>query len=194
MWVAVTSPGTDVDAAERGMGALGLTFGNMAEQEKKVENYRRIIQSCDPVGEFVNEQVATVNFLYCHEDEAQGVATGQRFAQTFGYMAAQLVSAREAFPSRSYASFGLLPQVRRQSTAPGEQPGVPPGLCIGDPKRIIGALKSWESTGTTGVNFLLNVIETIPQDEVLASLRLFGEEVMPHFKEAPDANIRNARA
>ena len=97
----------------------------MAEQEKKVENYRRIIQSCDPVGEFVNEQVATVNFLYCHEDEAQGVATGQRFAQTFGYMAAQLVSAREAFPSRSYASFGLLPQVRRQSTAPGEQPGVP---------------------------------------------------------------------
>ncbi len=194
MWVAVTSPGTDVDAAERGMGALGLTFGNMAEQEKKVANYHRIIQSCDPVGEFVNEQVATVNFLYCHEDQAQGIATGQRLAQTFGYMAAQLVSAREAYPSRSYASFGLLPQARRQATAPGEQPGVPEGLCIGDPERIIRALKGWESTGTMGVNFLLNVIETIPQKEVLASLRLFGEEVMPHFKEAPDANIRNARA
>ena len=192
MWVAVTSPGTDVDAAERGMGALGLTFGNLAEQERRVENYHRIIQQCDPVGSFVNEQVATVNFLYCHQDEEQGINTGQRLATTFGYMAAQLVSAREAYPSRSYASFGLLPQVRRQATTPGEQPGVPEGLCIGDPERIIRAIKGWESTGTMGVNFLLNVIETIPQEEVLASLRLFGEEVMPHFKEAPNADLRHA--
>ena len=50
--------------------------------------------------------------------------------------------------------------------------------------RVIRALKAWESTGTTGVNFLLNVLETIPQEEVLASLRIFGKEVMPHFKEA----------
>src|SRR5438067_7028876 len=70
MWVAVTSPGTEIDAADRGMGSLGLTFGGFAEQEGKVKEYRRRIKSCDPVGEFVNEQVSTVNFLYCHEDDA----------------------------------------------------------------------------------------------------------------------------
>ncbi|MEJ2131754.1 MAG: hypothetical protein P8Y95_09090, partial [Gammaproteobacteria bacterium] len=173
-------------------GALGLTFGNLQEQEKKVENYRRIIQSCDPVGSFVNEQVATVNFLYCHQDEEQGINTGQRLATTFGYMAAQLVSAREAYPSRSYASFGLLPQARRQATSPGERPGVPEGLCIGNPDRIIRALKGWESTGTTAVNFLLNALETVPQEEVLASLQLFADEVMPHFKEDTHADLRHA--
>ena len=78
MWVAVTTPGTELDAADRGLGSLGLTFGGVAEQEKKIAEYRRRIQSCDPVGDFVNEQVNTVNFLYCHEDAETGVKTGQR--------------------------------------------------------------------------------------------------------------------
>jgi len=33
LWVAVTSPGTELDAADRGLGSLGLTFGMFAEQE-----------------------------------------------------------------------------------------------------------------------------------------------------------------
>ncbi len=80
LWVAVTSPGTELDAADRGLGSLGLTFGGFAEQEKKIAEYRRRIQLCEPVGEFVNDQVSTVNFLYCHEDDATGRATGRRMA------------------------------------------------------------------------------------------------------------------
>ena len=38
--------------------------------------------------------------------------------------------------------------------------------------------------GLTGINFLLNALETIPQEEVLASLRLFAKEVMPQFNGA----------
>jgi hypothetical protein len=32
------------------------------------------------------------------------------------------------------------------------------------------------------VNFLLNALEVIPQEKVLASLRLFAREVMPRFR------------
>ena len=71
MWVAVTSPGTEIDAAEHGIGALGLTFNDFAEQERRVKVYRKIIANCEPAGA-VNDQVATVNFLYCHEDNAVG--------------------------------------------------------------------------------------------------------------------------
>src|SRR5690242_2043671 len=127
MWVAVTSPGTEIDAAERGMGSLGLTFNDFAEQERRVKAYRKVLANCEPAGA-VNDQVATVNFLYCHEDNAIGQKTGLRLSGTFGYAAAQLVSAREVYPSPSYGSFGLLPQVRRQSAVPGEMPGPPPGL------------------------------------------------------------------
>src|SRR5258705_11783047 len=118
MWVAVTSPGTELDAADRGLGSLGLTFGQFAEQEKRIAEYRRRIQLCEPVGGFVNDQLSTVNFLYCHEDDAVALQTGKKMADTFNYLASQLISVREAFPSRSYQSLGLLPQLRRQATGP----------------------------------------------------------------------------
>ena len=43
-------------------------------------------------------------------------------------------------------------------------------------------LKKWEATGVDRVNFLLNALEAIPQEQVLDSLRLFAKEVMPHFE------------
>src|SRR5207245_580993 len=189
MWVAVTSPGTEIDAAERGLGSLGLTFGGIAEQEIKIAEYRRRIRSCEPVGEFVNEQVNTVNFLYCHEDGETGVKTGQRLAGTFNYLASQLLAAREAYPTRSYPTLGLLPQLRRESTSPGEGGRVPEGLCIGDPARILDVVKKWEAAGVDRINFLLNAIETVPQQEVLASLRLFAREVMSKFERVPAAAV-----
>src|SRR3984893_1366059 len=59
MWVAVTSPGTEIDAAERGLGSLVLSFAGFVEQEKKIKEYRKIIRNCTPVGEVVNEAVST---------------------------------------------------------------------------------------------------------------------------------------
>lgn len=181
LWVAVTSPGTELDAADRGLGSLGLTFGGIAEQETKIAEYRRRIRVCDPVGDFVNEQVNTVNFLYCHEDAATGIKTGQRLAGTFNYLAAQLLAAREAYPTRSYPSLGLLPQLRQEAAGPGDGARVPEGLCIGDPQRVIEVVKRWESVGVDRINFLLNAMETVPQEQVLESLRLFASEVMPAF-------------
>ena len=191
MWVAVTSPGTEIDAAERGLGCLGLTFGGFGEQERKVEEYRRRIRGCEPAGAFVNEQVNTVNFLFCHEDDAYGVRTGQRLSGTFNYHAEQLLAARQAYPTRSYPNLGLLPALRRQAQTDGGD-GVPEGLAIGDPERIIRAVKGWESTGIDRINFMLNAVETVPQEEVLASMRLFAKEVMPKFAEKATAAAASA--
>jgi alkanesulfonate monooxygenase SsuD/methylene tetrahydromethanopterin reductase-like flavin-dependent oxidoreductase (luciferase family) len=186
LWVAVTTPGTEIDAADRGMGSLGLTFGGFAEQEEKVKTYRQRIQQCTPVGEFVNDQVSTVNFLYCHEDDEEGVRIGRQLGTTFNYLASQLVSVREAYPSKSYKSLGLLPQLRRQATGPDTRGAAGEGLGIGNPERILKAMQNWEATGADCVNFILNCMEEIPQQKVLDSLRLFAKEVMPHFrKDAP---------
>ena len=122
-----------------------------------------------------------------------GVATGNRLAGWFRYLAAQLVSARENYPGKGYASFGLLPQLRRAPLVEhGEDVELPPNLCIGDPHRITRMLKQWEETGVDVVNFLLNAQETVDQAQVLESLRLFGREVMPHFAEAADRKPRFA--
>ena len=58
---------------------------------------------------------------------------------------------------------------------------MPDGIAIGDPDRIVKAIKVWESIGVDDINFLVNTAEVIPQKDVLASMRLFAAEVMPHF-------------
>jgi len=101
-------------------------------------------------------------------------------AGTFNYLAEQLLAARQAYPTRSYPNLGLLPALRREaSNSPEGQ--IPEGLAIGNPDRITEVIKNWESVGVDRINFLLNAVETIPQEEVLASMRLFAKEVMPKF-------------
>ena len=57
------------------------------------------------------------------------------------------------------------------------------GARHGGPERVLRALKKWEAIRVDRVNFLLNTNETIPQADVLASLRLFAREVMPAFSD-----------
>lgn len=117
--------------------------------------------------------------------------TGRRLSGTFQYMAAQLLAAREAYPAASYPSLGLLPSLRQEASGPGDPSGAPEGLCIGNPQRISDQIRKWESVGVDRINFLLNCLETVPQEQVLASMRLFADEVMPQFD--PDCPAAQAK-
>ena len=61
---------------------------------------------------------------------------------------------------------------------------MPEGVGVGDPEHLVRTIKTWESVGVTGINFLLNAMELVPQELVLESLRLFAREVMPQFRSA----------
>jgi len=184
LWVTVTSPGTELDAADRGIGCLGVAAAGLAEQERRTREYFRRIEQCEPVSSVVNAQVATLNFLYCHEDDATAVGVGLPMLGLFALTNAHLLSAREAFPTRAYQSLGnLAPSGSVDRSAPGDQRGIPEGMAIGDPQRCTEAIKRWEGVGVTGINFIINAIDAIPQAAVLDSLRLFAREVMPHFRK-----------
>ena len=186
MWVTVTTPGTELDAADRGIGCLGVAAASFQEQERRTAEYRKRIQQCDPVSSVVNDQVATLNFLYCHEDDKVATSVGGQMFANFGILNSHLMWTREVFPTRAYQSLGNLSPGGGGGGAragggehPGEQRPVPDGICIGDPDRILQAVKVWDSMGIDGINFLLNAAEMVPQEQVLASMRLFAKEVMP---------------
>lgn len=181
LWVAVTSPGTELDAAERGLGHLGLTLGGLGRQEERIADYRRRIQSCEPVGAFVNEAVNAVNFLYCHEDDARAKKRGERIAGAFSAAAAKFMDVKEYYASPHYSTPGLLASIRRDVDEPGAAGRVPEGLVFGSPGRVIETLRRWEAIGVDRVVFLTNALNAVDHGEVLASLRLFGAEVMPAF-------------
>ena len=190
LWVTVTSPGTELDAADRGIGCLGVAAASYAEQERRTREYHRRIQLCDPVSSVVNDQATTLNFLFCHEDPKHAATQGMAMVGTFGLANSHLLWTREAYPTRAYQSLANLAPSggSKGSSNPSDPFGIPEGICVGDPDRLVDAIKHWESIGIDGINFMLNGLELIPQDEVLDSMRLFAREVMPHFREtAPDA-------
>jgi hypothetical protein len=153
-----------------------------AEQERRTREYHRRVKQCDPVGGAINDRVATLNFLYCHEDRKLAAQRGFLFLGTFGMLNAHLLFTREAYPTSAYQSLAnLAPAPARGGGGPGDAPTLPEGMCLGDPGQIIAAVKRWEAIGVDEINFLLNAAELLPQEQVLESLRLFAREVMPVF-------------
>jgi alkanesulfonate monooxygenase SsuD/methylene tetrahydromethanopterin reductase-like flavin-dependent oxidoreductase (luciferase family) len=187
MWVTVTTPGTELDAADRGIGCLGVAAASYQEQERRTLEYRKRIELCNPVSSVVNNQVTTLNYLHCREDDAVATAVGSQLLQLFVLLNGHLLWTREVYPTAAYQSLANLAPAggSRASENPEERRPVPDGIAIGDPDRIIRAIKVWEEVGVDGVNFIVNTAEVIPHEDVLASMRLFAAEVMPAFRSGP---------
>ena len=124
------------------------------------------------------------NWLYCHEDHDTAVDRGNGLVNRFGSAAAQTLDTRQAFPTASYLEAGLLNKLRADPLAAWNDKAVPDGLCIGDPQHVTASLKRWEALGVDRVLFLVQFSEMLPQEEVLKSLRLFAERVMPEFDQS----------
>jgi alkanesulfonate monooxygenase SsuD/methylene tetrahydromethanopterin reductase-like flavin-dependent oxidoreductase (luciferase family) len=185
MWVTVTSPGTELDAADRGLGCLGVAAVSYDEQEHRTAEYHRRVRSCEPVGGVVNDRVHTMNYLYCHEDYREAARIGLPMVGEFTALNAHLYWTREAYPTPAYHALGNVGASLKQAAGsddPSAKKGLPEGLGIGDPDHLRRVVERWESIGVDGINFVLNTCEMIPHEQVLESLRLFAREVMPHFQ------------
>ena len=196
LWVAVSSPETAIQAAERGIGCLGVSIGTPKEYRQRVKDYRRVVRNCEPVGEFVNEQVNGVTFLHVAETDEEAREWGTRLAYTFSYYAAHLLGVGSVYPTPAYKTPGLLLSIRREAQERGLGGGaaIREGMAIGSPQTVIKNLKMWQEIGVDRMVFIINTGEQIPQKRVLRSLRLFAEHVMPAFEQETRAPKTKARA
>lgn len=179
MWVAVSSPETAVQAAERGIGMLGVTLGTPADYKRLVSDYRRIIKHCDPVGKFVNNQVNAASWMYCGEDENEARAVGGGAAFHFFRAAAHLVGLGGIYPSHAYTAHANATALLSQAEIQSLREGFP----VGTPEQIIENLRYWEEVGVERVVCMINFDQQIPHKKVLASLERFAKFVMPEFAE-----------
>jgi alkanesulfonate monooxygenase SsuD/methylene tetrahydromethanopterin reductase-like flavin-dependent oxidoreductase (luciferase family) len=179
MWVAVSSPETAVQAAERGIGMLGVTLGTPADYRRLVADYRRIIKHCDPVGKFVNNQVNAASWLYCGEDPQEARAVGGMAAFSFFQTAAHLVGLGGIYPSHAYTAQANATALLSQAEILSLREGFP----VGSPEEIIQNMRYWEEVGVERVVMLINFDQAIPHKKVLASLERFAKYVMPEFTE-----------
>jgi len=190
MWVAVSSPETAVQAAERGIGMLGVTLGTPADYKRLVSDYRRIIKHCDPVGKFVNNQVNAASWMYCGEDENEARAVGGGAAFNFFRTAAHLVGLGGIYPSQAYTAHANATALLSQAEIQSLREGFP----VGTPDQIIENLRYWEEVGVERVVCMINFDQQIPHPKVLASLERFAKYVMPEFAEGKQTSKRGEKS
>ena len=202
MWVAVSSPETAIQAAERGMGMLGVSGAAPEEQKRRIDTYRELIKTCEPIGESINERVGTLNWLYCSEDPKDAETNGQQLVQGFNQLNAHFVAIRQVYPTGVYRVAGggrgrgtarpgaSAERAKAASSGQGASVTVSASqvgsfrrddLAIGTPDQIIKNMKRWEEMGVDLVTCLISVGTLVHQEKILKSLKLFAEEVIPAF-------------
>ncbi|CCH34992.1 LLM class flavin-dependent oxidoreductase [Actinosynnema sp. NPDC047251] len=78
LWQAAATPSSFEEAGKRGVGVLGTTIWESAERVRRmVRLYREAAAACtEPVGAFVNNQIAFFTFVHCAATDEQAVKNG----------------------------------------------------------------------------------------------------------------------
>src|SRR5438876_361875 len=183
LWVACSSPPTFIEAGELGLGSLCFTFGTPAEIAEHVRNYKAAIKRCkQPVGEYINDNIAVTTNMFCLEDGDQARHL---------YSKARVEAFTEFF-------FGWLDSIPRPKGFPPTGPiKVPPstpedlkaglamgGRQIGSPEEIVRVIQMYEALGVDQLIYAPLTL-TLDQKYVLESIETFGKHVLPKFDTDP---------
>ena len=131
MWVACSQPDSFRSAGEMGLGVLCFNLGGYAQMEERVGAYREALKNANPVGQFVNDQVAALCMIHVAEDDEEA----RRVAAPEGGMVRQ--QGRGTLPALAGTAGAQLLPVRRVSGAGGtgqqdrRRPYRVRGLCHG---------------------------------------------------------------
>jgi alkanesulfonate monooxygenase SsuD/methylene tetrahydromethanopterin reductase-like flavin-dependent oxidoreductase (luciferase family) len=182
LWLACGSPATFEKAGRLGMGALCFTMGDPEDLAPLIETYRTAISTCDnPVGQYINENVACVSMLLCLDDRDRAVAT----FRTIG------ASHYQSLVVRWLDSIPLPIEIDRaefsvpEPTTEALMADVVAGRrSIGAPEDVARSVERWQGAGADQLIFgVLN--NTLPLEIAQESLEVFGRDVLPMFDRDP---------
>ncbi|MPZ24774.1 MAG: LLM class flavin-dependent oxidoreductase [Dehalococcoidia bacterium] len=194
LWVACSMRETVFLAARLGIGALGFDFVDTAESKARVDEYWRIIRDeCEPIGEFVNPQLAQVSPFMCHPDDEVAVERGLDGSRFFMYALAHYYGGPPHQPGKAdiwkeYKSLDASAidamRAARQQARTGYAPDGDDVMrgCVGSPDYIRNRLRKIEAVGVDEVIFLSQAGNN-KHEHIMESMELFAKEVMPEFKD-----------
>jgi alkanesulfonate monooxygenase SsuD/methylene tetrahydromethanopterin reductase-like flavin-dependent oxidoreductase (luciferase family) len=177
MWMACTSRSTIEVAARNGLGALAFSFVDPEEAEHWAEIYYSIIcsEECVPLAHSVNANIAMVAAFSLNHDRAEAIARGVDGFRFFNYAMGSLVRGSHV-PGQSH----LWDSYLEKSQGDKELTRVVPG--IGTPEEFRQLVGAYDAAGVDQVIFLQQGGKNSNED-ICASLELFGAEVLPSFQE-----------
>ena len=189
MWVAAGNPGTFEKAGKMGLGVLCFTGGAPEKMKPLIEMYKEAIKDADPVGEFVNDNVAITSSFMCLEDGDAAIdwttrsGNGRQQSLVFKYL--------DTFPKPGWVPEwpALIPDPTREQVIAGRDVGA---SIVGTPEQCAEALRMWSDTGVD--QLILGPSGSVyPHDLLVETVELFGNEVIPEFDTDPEFSTNRYR-
>lgn len=189
MWVAAGNPDTFEKAAKLGLGVICFTGGNPEKMRPLVELYKETIKDADPVGDFVNDNVAISTSFMCLEDgnAAREWMTksrnGRQQSLVFKYL--------DTFPKPP----GIpewpneIPDPTLEQLVVGREKGA---SIVGTPDECAEVLQKWEAIGVDQL-IMGPTGSAWPYELVEESVELLGNKVIPQFDKDPEARAARFR-
>jgi alkanesulfonate monooxygenase SsuD/methylene tetrahydromethanopterin reductase-like flavin-dependent oxidoreductase (luciferase family) len=181
LWMACGSPSTFEKAARLGVGALCFSLGTPADFEPLIKTYKKTIRDAEPIGAYVNDNVACVTQLVCMEDakKARAVALGMGS----GYHTSLVFRYLDTFPRP--AGVPAWPALIPEPTPAQLEDRIAAGQrLVGDPDEVARGVQMYADVGCDQLIFGL-LASTQPQEIAIQTADLFGREVIPRFDRDP---------
>lgn len=200
VWVACSRRDTILMAARNGIGALSFAFVDADEARKWVEDYYTTLErEGKPIGDAVNANIACVTTFMCCPTEEEALEKGLEGANFFGYSLAHYYIFGEHKPGRTNvweeflerrAQAGYSPEAVRAAREHSDRLGAKvvtegqQGLrgAVGTPDQVREYLRTYEEAGVDQL-ILVSQAGKNRHEDIMESLELFGEQVLPEFKE-----------
>ena len=177
LWVAAGNPGTFEKAARMGLGVLCFAHGTPDKLAPLIEIYKKAIQDAEPVGDYVNDNIACVSNMVCLEDGdaarewATKMGGGRLQSLVFRYL--------DTFPKPEYIPDW--PTVIPEPTIEQVQIAIDNGLAIvGTPEECVEGVQRYADIGADQL-ILSPSATTLPTDVAVEVTETFGNHVIPSF-------------
>ncbi len=184
IWMAGTQPSSAFLAAERGLGFLHFSYTDPKALDEKVQKYREGIERCEPVGSFVNNQFAGFTLMYCGRDDREALELGGPGAEWYVGATNMLYAIWAQAGAQSYQWYAeQFEKGRGGDEVNVGQMADDAILCIGGPEKCRQIARHYEAQGIDQLIFLVQHGPT-RHEAIMESLRRFGQEVIPHFRDS----------
>jgi alkanesulfonate monooxygenase SsuD/methylene tetrahydromethanopterin reductase-like flavin-dependent oxidoreductase (luciferase family) len=184
LWVAASNLSSYERAGRQGVGVIGVTRNSIAETRDAIRTYRAAIRSGDRkdfIGGYPNEQVAGFALACCHEDDRTGRDIACAAARWYNG------DNDTALNPVRFATAGGVEAVVSKFRSRSNDELIEDGMAIGgNPDTVCRVVEKWAEAGMDQMIFLLQA-GRITHDEVLRSIDLIGEKVIPRFADTAAA-------
>ena len=181
MWVAAGSPSTYERAARMGLGVLGFNVGSADDLRPHVAAYKAAIGDAEPVGAFVHDNVMITGVMICAETSREARELACRSG--IGYLQSLVFRYLDTFPRPDLVP--RWPQLVPEPTPDDIDWRIEAGLLVcGDPDECAAQIERKLDVGFDQLCFSYPI--GLSAAEAIASIELFGGEVLGRFDTDPE--------